>query len=133
MRRIIAILTITLCTLCFGTNDTTAHLDSASCKSQPTDASVQAGMSIIDFLYLHVSNKKNDNHANNVHSAKHKQLRYRKMQEFTTDMKRVVLQLSSLDTLSAIELGRSFHSIPSKNYTLLSCDYYVFALRRILI
>lgn len=75
-----------------------------------------------------------DNYDNQTSFAlEYQKLRFRRLQGSFIDAPNAILHLSSLASLSAREQSRTYHSDKLPDGVQSTCDYYVFALRRIFI
>jgi len=130
------ILTFMLFILSIGINEATAKAipclnNSHQLKSDTKSASFTQPKSTFGFQGSKVFSLSDIERTNTSNStlSETNSFRYRRFQETTIDTKNIVLQLSFLDSLFTL----IFHSDKSPTYAQITCDYYIFALRRILI
>lgn len=134
------ILTLALFILSIGINEATAKANSCignshHLKSDTKSSTFNQSKSTFGFQGSKVFSLSDIERTNtsNTTLSESNSFRYRRFQETTIDIKSIVLQISFLDGLFTLDQNRIFHSDRSPEYAQTTCEYYIFALRRILI
>lgn len=134
------ILASTLFMLCLGINESTARTNACyqNChqlKSQTNIALFKQAQSSNNLQGSRVFSLSDMERTRNVitTSSEYNQFRIRRIHETTTEIKDIVLQLSFLESLFTMDLSKTFHSDSYPKYAQMTCDYFIFALRHILI
>ena len=134
------ILASTLFMLCLGINESAARTKTCSQdyhQFNPHTNSVlfkqaQSSINLQGSRVFSLSDVERTRNSNTT-SSEYNQFRIRRIHEITTEIKDIVLQLSLLESSFALDLSKTFHSDRYPKYAKMTCDYYIFALRRILI